>query len=403
MLAPLTAYGKEQAKSTPPPVYEGRCYTEIEQTVSTYTTPIDVGGSLTSGPSEKGSADLDINVTRTVEGGDAAYGYHDICNLKYDRTEGSTVGIGDSLDDDGTYLGPSVVSSSAALHFWGEADIASDLHVIGDLCVDGPLSIAGNLHVTGDLRTSGDVRISGDLTVSGTMFVGGEDIMFTCRGSANVKGMEIHGTAALSGAFVVSGRLGVTGGGRLDIGKNDSLTFVRNGNTRSVRMFVESGGAVNVHGSFDASALVSTQIVNKGNIKAHRLGGTVDIFYDVYVFVNGVDRSQGELARHGSELVIYPSTGGSIRSVDITVNDVLLDRSMYTYDSGSVTVFGEIMDSVSGDIEMFVTSDAGKDGMSRRSDDGNTVILSNEDQDMLKAALLPTMVLHILTNNGRGP
>jgi len=393
-----TSVCKKYVNSTGPPACKScTIETRTECVVSSCTTSFEMSGSLTSGPVYTDNCtDIGLSEERVT-----ASGYLDICNIIYDKTEGEAVSIGDSLHKDGTYLGPSVASSGAAFHFWEGVSVEGDLKVIGNLNVDGPLSVGGDLHVSGDLIANGDVLVSGKLTVCGMISVPKEEVSIVAQGSAEIRDMRISGGAALRGRFVSAGIVEVAAGGKLDIGAYDSFTFVRTEVTRAFRLMVDADGTIDVYGKLDASQLVSLQIANKGSIRSYQFDGTVDIFYDVFVYVNGSDRSQGELARHGKDLIVFPKTNGKITSVEVTVNGIPLDHGMYTYSSDSVGVLAPALDGVAGDIEIMVTSES--DTMKEPKKEMSSHEEFADTSAAMLAALLPTVAACMIAKAKKGP
>ena len=390
-----TVFGQKRANRTGPPAGERQ---RTERTITMCAEMPDVGMTLTSWPMCIESADrADVDM---IMNGSVASGYLDLGEMISDQHEDRLIGIGDSFDGHGSYLGQSVTFSDEILHFWDEVNITGDMYVVGDLNVKGPLNVGGDLYVTGDLHTNDDVRISGGLTVRGAVSIYGEDVTLACHGLADVRDIKIFGKANTDGMFILYGALEVMGGGRMSIGAYDVLTFVRNGDTRTPRLMVDKGASVCVRGILDATALVSTQIHNEGGIHSHEFGGTVDIYYDVYVFVNGNDRSQGELAAHGKELRIFPNTNGDIISAEVTVNDVPLDRGSYDIIDGSVTVSAHAVDGVVGDVEVFVTSDY--DTLPETPKEIPEEGYSEEASYSMLVAMIPA-VMYIISQGRKGP
>jgi cytoskeletal protein CcmA (bactofilin family) len=273
----------------------------------------------------------------------------------YLPSENASMEIGDSFDPTGEYLGVSIAAHGGMHHFWGGAKATGDIFVPGNVSIVGSMSIDGDIYVSGGIHVTGDVKVTGGMTATDSIRVAPEGAL-SCSGPAAVNDMEVHGLAHINGTFVVTGVLEIRNGGKLEIGDSGMIAILRNRDTSAPRLIVDSGGSMDVKGTIDASELVSTQIVNTGGIWAHPYSGKAEIFYDVFVFVNGQDRSQGELARHGDDLRIVPCQNGDITHVDITVDGVLIDPEMYMYDGVSVTVPAPVMDGISGEIDISVTS-----------------------------------------------
>jgi cytoskeletal protein CcmA (bactofilin family) len=328
-----------------------------------------------------------VNVDMVIDGGIAS-GYLEMKEVLCEEP----VGIGDSFDPAGMYLGQSVAFSGETFHFWGEVNVQGDMYVIGNLSVEGPLKVGGDLYVTGNLDAKDDVLVSGGFTVRGSVAVSGDGATMACHGLADVNDVKITGNISAEGTFIVYGKLEVTEGGSLKIGEYDTVTFVRTGDTKSFRLTVDDGSSVSVYGILDASALISTQIDNKGGISSTEFGGTVDVYYDVFVFVNDNDRSQGEIAAHGKDLTVFPHTDGNITSVKVTVNGSPLPAGLYGFGSDMVCVSAKALDGVAGEIEIFVTSDTDTIPETPKVDSTEEGYAEEAAIVLMAAAMLPSMM-----------
>ncbi|MCL2786617.1 MAG: hypothetical protein FWD81_05315, partial [Methanomassiliicoccaceae archaeon] len=236
-----TVFGKETANCTGPPVYE--CCTSTAVCTG-------ISSALTSEHMCIESADRGVEMV--IDGG-VASGYMNLGDIMCSKRGAGKIGIGDSFDTRGTYLGQSVAFSGGTFHFWGEVNVTGDMYVIGSLSVEGPLKVGGDLYVTGDLTTKDDVMISGGLTVRGSVSAHGDDVTISCHSLADVNDMRIFGAAAAEGTFILHGTLEIMKEGKLDIGTYDAFTFARNGDTRSIRLMVDDDAEIDVRGILDAS------------------------------------------------------------------------------------------------------------------------------------------------------
>jgi cytoskeletal protein CcmA (bactofilin family) len=257
--------------------------------------------------------------------------------------EGISVYVKGNFDDSGAYMEPSIISSGHGIQ------------VIGDLTLSGPADIAGDLCISGNLRIKNKLTSSGKVSVRGTVYAAGNAVI-ACP-SVSADNVKITGTVTVTGEMAVLGKLEVKKGGKLIIEKTGTVTMPRGNDTRSARLVVADGASVEVHGRLDVLWLTSLQILNSGGIWSERFNGTVSIFYDVYTFVNGTDRSDGDLAQHGRGVSIQICQNGIISSVAVKMNGVELDASLYTFDAGSVTISASAMDGATGDIDIYVISD----------------------------------------------
>ena len=185
------------------------------------------------------------------------------------------------------------------------------------------------------------------------------DTEFVCSGRSEIRNMKISGKATVTGDVTISGTLEIDDGGTLMIERSGTVSMTC-GLYEETRLIVCRNGEICVSGRLDASLLARAQILNAGNIRAYEFGGTADIFYDIFVSVDGNDRSNGEAARHGSDTVATISDSGkNITSVNVEINGVMIDHDMYTYDRGYVMILGSVLNGNAGDVEIFVTTDSG--------------------------------------------
>jgi len=262
--------------------------------------------------------------------------------------DGISVCVKDNFDDSGIYIGQSIISSVPE-------DAKNIIRVIGDLTLGGPADIRGDVIISGNLRIKDELKVSGNIRVRGTVYMS-DSASFVCS-SVNAKNVKITGTATVSGEMTVLGKLEVKKGGRLIIDHTGVVTMPRSNDTLSPRLIVAAGAAIEVHGKLDVVRLASLQILNNGGIWAERFNGTVDIFYDVYTYVNGNDRSDGDLAQHGKDVTIQICQNGKITSADVKINGIALNADKYKFNDRSVTISASAIDGATGDIDIHVTSD----------------------------------------------
>lgn len=150
------------------------------------------------------------------------------------------------------WLNGSNVVIEGLLDVTGTTQISGRLDVSGATTLSGVTTIAGPTGITGALTIQGATTISGKLDVTGpTKLAGTLDI----TGNTN-----ITGTLGIKGDTTLTGNMDVTGGGKIKIGTNMTLTPATDGGAITFQggaKVSSVGGTVSMSGAGGVSSIVA--------------------------------------------------------------------------------------------------------------------------------------------------